>query len=262
MNSLQELTKNIAVPGLTQDRSCEKHGAYLGRHLFKTRFSGCPECSKEYMERQAAERLEERRVAREAAMVATIGRAGIPDRFSGKTLESYVADTPEKNRALSFAQQYVGDFESVLKTGRSAIFLGKPGTGKSHIACAIGQAVIRVNSASVLFITVMRAIRGIKDTWAKGSEVSESEAIGALVSPDLLILDEVGIQFGSDFERNVLFDVLNERYEKRRPTIFLSNLNKDELVLFLGERVMDRIREDGGKIIPFSWESYRGRAAN
>ena len=32
------------------------------------------------------------------------------------------------------------------------------------------------------------------------------------------------------------------------------------LTEFLGERVMDRLREDGGRVIPFSWESYRGKA--
>ena len=54
--------------------------------------------------------------------------------------------------------------------------------------------------------------------------------------------------------------MLNERYELRKPTIFLSNLASDELADFLGERVMDRLREDGGRVVPFAWESYRGKA--
>lgn len=260
MNSIGEIAKTIAIKGLTKDCECESHGPYVARHLFRNRFSCCPKCSEEREAKEAQERLEERRIARESSMIATIGRAGIPERFIDKTLDNYIADTQEKTRALAFAKQYASEFDSVMKSGRSAIFLGKPGTGKSHLACAIGQYAIRNNSAYVLFVTVMRAIRSIKDTWAKESGKSESDAIAALVSPDLLILDEVGVQFGSDFEKNVLFDVLNERYEKRKPTLFLSNLNKDEIVLFLGERVMDRIREDGGKIIPFSWESYRATA--
>lgn len=246
--------------GRTEIRSCEKHGEYEARHLWKDRFSSCPTCKAEFEAAEAKEREEQARKAREASLIASIGRAGIPERFMGKSLTNYMAETEEQQRALDFAKAYASDLEKVMKTGRSAIFLGKPGTGKSHLACAIGQHAIRECKSTVLFITVMRAMRSIKDTWVKGSEVSETQAIEALVEPDLLILDEVGVQFGSDFERNTLFDVLNERYERRKPTLFLSNLTKDEITGFLGERVIDRIREDGGKIIPFAWDSYRGRA--
>jgi len=70
-------------------------------------------------------------------------------------------------------------------------------------------------------------------------------------------MDEVGVQFGSEFERQIMFDVLNERYEKRKPSILLSNIPPSELGTYLGDRVTDRLREDGGKMIAFDWESYR-----
>lgn len=56
----------------------------------------------------------------------------------------------------------------------------------------------------------------------------------------------------------LLFDVLNERYERRKPTLMLSNLTAQEVAAYLGERVMDRLREDGGRVIVFDWESHRG----
>jgi DNA replication protein DnaC len=101
------------------------------------------------------------------------------------------------------------------------------------------------------------AIRSVKDTWSKGSEKSETQAIEHLAYPDLLILDEVGVQFGSDFEKQILFDVLNDRYEKRKPCLLLSNIAPGELSGYLGERVADRLREDGGKLIAFDWDSHR-----
>lgn len=252
------LSKTVPV---FETRTCEKHGEYQARHLLRDRFTVCPECRREREEAEEREKQEAIRQSLENFMWLTIDRAGIPERFTMKTLENYEAKTNEQRVAHEFARGYSEDFETVMKTGRSAIFLGRPGTGKSHLACAIGQHVIRNHSASVLFITVQRAMRSIKDTWVKGSEISETQAIEALVSPNLLILDEVGVQFGSDFERNTLFDIINERYERRRPTLFLSNLTKQELDGFLGERVMDRIREDGGKVIAFTWESYRGKTA-
>lgn len=119
---------------------------------------------------------------------------------------------------------------------------------------------MRKHGASVLFVSVQRAIRSIKDTWARGSSVTEAQAVALLTFPDLLILDEVGVQHGSEYERQVLFDVLNERYETRKPTIFLSNKTLDEFKVVMGERVMDRLREDGAPVVPFCWPSARGRA--
>jgi DNA replication protein DnaC len=82
-----------------------------------------------------------------------------------------------------------------------------------------------------------------------------------MVFPDLLILDEVGVQFGSDTEKLLLFDVLNERYEQRKPTLLLSNLALDGVKAFLGERIYDRLREDGAEAVVFDWDSWRGRIA-
>ena len=113
-------------------------------------------------------------------------------------------------------------------------------------------------NGTALFTTTLRAIRRIKDSWRHGGGETESTAIAALVFPDLLILDEVGIQFGTDAEKMLLFDVLNDRYEKRRPTLLLSNLTLSEVRGYLGERVFDRLREDGGEVVVFDWASHRG----
>ena len=109
---------------------------------------------------------------------------------------------------------------------------------------------------SALFVTVQRLIRRVKDSWHTKEE-TESEVIDAYASPDLLILDEVGVQFGSEFEKQVLFDVLNERYEKLKPSILLSNIPSEQLSDYLGERVTDRLRENKGRMIGFNWDSYR-----
>jgi DNA replication protein DnaC len=65
------------------------------------------------------------------------------------------------------------------------------------------------------------------------------------------------VQAGSTSEQNLLFDVINERYNNRLPTLLLSNLTQAEVVAVLGERVIDRLREDGGKVITFDWQSAR-----
>lgn len=249
--------KLLAQPAST--KLCEKHGYYESRNLCGPVWSKCPTCSAEVAAKEVAAKEVEKRSAKKSDWQERIGGAGIPERFRSRSLRNYVAETPEQHRALAFANSYADGFDDVLKTGKSAIFTGMFGTGKTHLACGIGLRIMQRDSRTVLFTTTLRAIRRIKETWHKSATETETQAIAALVFPDLLILDEVGVQFGSETEKLILFDIMNERYEKRRPTLLLSNLTIDEVREYLGERVFDRLREDGGECIPFDWESYRGR---
>lgn len=238
---------------------CETHGEFESRNFFGKRWSKCPVCADELSKKEEAARVAAEAEKQAERWQYRIDSAGIPARFQGRTLQSFVADTSAKKKALEFATAFADGFDEVVQTGRSAVFLGLPGTGKTHLACGIGLQLIR-NNRSVLFTSVLRAIRRIKETWSKAADETETEAVHALVRPHLLILDEVGVQFGSETEKMILFDVLNERYEHRRPTILISNLTLPEVKAYLGERVFDRLREDGGEVVTFDWPSHRGKS--
>lgn len=240
----------------TRPGHCETHGAYESRCYIGEVWSRCPACLEAVNQRETSEAEARAAAARLAAWQNRIGQAGIPERFSDRSFDNFVAASEGQQRALRFCRNYADNFDAVRKSGRSAMFIGKPGTGKTHLACAIGLQVMRANR-TVLFATVMRALRRVKNSWAKGAEESEGQAIATLTAPDLLILDEVGVQFGTEFERHMLFDILNERYERRLPTILMSNLPVEQASDYLGERIIDRLREDGGGRIVFDWDSHR-----
>jgi DNA replication protein DnaC len=241
---------------LTGAATCAKHGEFVARCFLRDLWTSCPICAVEAQAKEQAEAKARDHTERVARWQRKIGEAGIPERFRDRRLATYKAKLPGQQRALDFAKAYTADFDEICQTGRSALFIGLPGTGKTHLAVGIGLEVMQ-RGRTVLFTTVMRAVRRVKDTWGRGSRESESEAIAGLVFPDLLILDEVGVQFGSDTEKVLLFDILSQRYDRRRPTILMSNLPLDEVSAYLGERVFDRLREDGGEFISFTWESYR-----
>jgi len=99
--------------------------------------------------------------------------------------------------------------------------------------------------------------RLVREAKSFNSTVSESEVIEAFAAYDLLIIDEVGVQSGTEAESRALFDVFNERYQNLKPTILISNLNAEDFVAAVGNRIADRIKEDGGEFLFFNWESAR-----
>lgn len=235
---------------------CDEHGDYTSRH-YLTIWTRCPACVAAEVEELEELRRRAAQAARRSAWERALGEAGIPERFQSRTFETYLAESQAQRNALHIAREYAERFiGEARKSGENLIFLGRPGTGKTHLASAIGMHLMRSGS-SVLFSTVQRAMRRVRDSWADGARISEAETIALFTTPDLLILDEIGVQGGTEFERNTMFDMLNERYERRRPVLLISNLSPQGVREFLGDRVYDRLREDAGRIVMFGWDSYR-----
>ncbi len=258
---MQSLSSLVTEPQrATRQAECDKHGTYESQNYVGKIWSSCPGCSKDANDAAEARKAELEREQEQRRWEARLERSCIPERFLDRTLKNYAANNDGQKAALAFAEAYADNFDKALETGRSALFVGLPGTGKTHLAAGIALRLMKRDKRRVLFTTVMRAVRSIKETWTRGSDLTESEAIEKLVAPDLLILDEVGVQFGSETEKLMLFDVLNERYERRRPTLLISNLDLDGVRAYLGERIFDRLREDGGEAVAFDWASHRGQA--
>lgn len=247
----------------TVDANCPKHGDYQARVIDMSLLDrpnlvgGCPVCA---AERQAAEDARKARdiaIERQNRVSTLLHRSGIPVRFADRTFDGYAATTQGQKIALGVCRAYAEKWPDKYETGASLVLTGGPGTGKTHLACAIASSVTEAHMASSLFITVSAMLRSIKETYRKGSERSEQAAIDAFKTPHLLIVDEVGVQIGSDHEKLLMFEVLNERYQWTLPTILISNLSIGELEDFLGQRIMDRYRECGS-VLAFDWQSHRG----
>jgi len=199
----------------------------------------------------------ERQQAAQTALERAVGRAGVPGRFRGRAFDAYHALLSEQKVALAVCRGYADRFDESLAEGRCLILVGGPGTGKTHLACAILETVIRRGNTG-LFVTVSEALRAIRDAYSPRAMRSELEAFALLTEPDLLVLDEAGVAVGdAEKRRALLFDVLNRRYADQRPTILIGNLTAGELEEYLGERIMDRLLESGSAVVPFTWESYR-----
>lgn len=228
----------------------------------------CPHCTLDQSKARDDEQmcLDAQERARRRMELAING-AMIPERFKTRTLDSYEVTCGEKQAAvLEFCKQYAANFDKALEAGTSVIFSGGVGTGKTHLSVGIAHQVM-ANGFTAVFATVSGMVRRVRSSWQSDDE-TELEAMRVFVTPQLLILDEVGIQSGSDNEHQILFEILNSRYERCRPTILLTNLpirdhvengvvTRKGLQSYIGDRLLDRMREGGGKAFTFDWQSGR-----
>jgi DNA replication protein DnaC len=249
-------------------RDCPDHGQFTDSLVeqfgAEPAWYGCPRC---HFDKRHAQEYETRTAGvtlhRDRQMNERLLDAGIPLRFQSCSLDTWAAGQDQgKLQAWSTATGYIDAFSENFLVGRSMMLLGQVGTGKTHLATGILQQVIRHFGSQGLvgrYATAGGIIRSVKDTFGSPSK-TESQVYADLVRPHLLVIDEVGVQHGTDFERTVLFEVINGRYEQLRPTIVVSNLGMADLRQCLGDRAVDRLRDKGGLVVLFRWPSARGAA--
>lgn len=245
---------------------CPKHGPFeaygragaAGVPIAQT----CPRCCDERYASDEASRREARRAQAEQQMRGRrmreiVAAADIPARFRDASLDDYAVVTASQRMVLGVCRAYADTWPEQLQKGGGLVLTGQPGTGKTHLSCAIAHAVMAQHMSPVKYGTVSSLSRSIRSTYGAKAEKTEAEAMADLVRPDLLIIDEVGAQSGTAHEMQLLFEVIDSRYRELRPTILISNLNTKQLEEFIGQRAMDRFSECG-PVLAFDWSSHRG----
>lgn len=241
-------------------QNCPSHGEYAGVAMTiagREVMPACPVCLRENDAAAARERNE--RIAQDAKrnrINELFGRAEIPDRFRDRGFGNYAALTDDQMENKRVCEAYAVEFDAVRAEGRCLVLTGNPGTGKTHLAIAIARYVMR-SGRDALYARAYEAIQAVKETYSKDAKRTEREVIAEFVRPDLLVLDEIGVQFGTDAEKVILYAIINGRYDRGLPTVIVSNLDLSEIESFIGDRAFDRLRENGGKVLRFKWDSYR-----
>lgn len=179
--------------------------------------------------------------------------AGIPERY----LEaSFNAWSPEGKDQEEFKGEVNRWKAGPFRDGASAVFRGTHGAGKTWLACGLVSDALG-KGLDAFYITAKAYTGKIKETYRKDARDTESGLLERFSGFDLLVVDEVGRQFETQSEHLYLFDLVNERYNCKRPTIFVTNLDGEEFKRFVGEAILDRLKEGGSTIITMNWASRR-----
>ena len=177
-----------------------------------------------------------------------------------KTLDNFDFNfNPKINRSLVF------DLASGTFVARheDALFLGPPGTGKSHLAQAIGQAVIR-QGYRVLYRETHKLLEDLADATIDGTR---KERMELFASVPLLVIDDLGMRKLPATAAEDLLEIVMRRYE-HTSTLLTSNRPIDDWGKLLGDSaaitaMLDRLLHHGHvlKCGPRSWRTKTGAPA-
>ncbi len=150
-------------------------------------------------------------------------------------------------------QLSTGEF---MQTKTNILFVGQPGTGKTHLAVALGLIALGL-SKTVLFTTMWDMITTLQQSRA---DFSYQKKMQLYLKPDLLILDELGYRSMGDKTLEDFFEIVSKRYEKGS-IIITSNRSISEwdsvfVDKTLTTAVVDRLMHHC-TVIDIKGESYR-----
>ncbi len=170
-----------------------------------------------------------------------------------RTIEEYDFSYQSTLRLTTVGSLLAPDF---VTEGRSVIFQGKPGRGKTHLAIAIAYRALQ-NGFDALFTTAAELIDHLS---AASREGKLRDALAVYMRPHVLVVNEVGyLTYGND-AANVLYHVVNDRHIRRRAMIFTTNkdpkrwgtvLHDDDLADAIVDRILERgrlLRLDGPSV--------------
>jgi len=199
-------------------------------------------------------------------------QANLPKRYEECTFDNFEIHNPSHKNALKISKKFVKNYP-IQDVG--LLFQGPCGVGKTHLAVAIINELIKAKSAKCYFCDFRDLIRNIQKSYSTESTMSESELIAPIFESHVLVLDELGAKRTSPWVDETIFYIINHRYNHKKLTVFTSNYldrgeeeedkresyykgknHEDSLVDRIGIRLRSRIYEMC-KLVTMEGEDYR-----
>ncbi len=151
--------------------------------------------------------------------------ARIPERYRNCRLQNFKDLHNESlKKAKAIAKRWVDHWPAVEA---GLLITGPVGVGKTHLAVAILNELVDTKGATALFCDFSDLLDRIQASFGKGSEESQDDIVAPYRDAELLVLDELGARRPSDWVREVLYGLLNTRYNRRRLTILTTNFDDE-----------------------------------
>ncbi len=193
-------------------------------------------------------------------------RARIPQKYDTKNLETFHTTLKAQKEVRDAARAYVEYFKLNQGYKMDGLRLvGGVGSGKTHIAISILREVIRAGYTG-LYCNVPEFLKKIRASYGINAGVTESELIDDTREPDLLVLDDLGVEGRvldpvrdrSKWLCERIYLIINGRYETDKPILVTTNCDLEGLKEQFDQRTVSRLAEMTARSFPrFPDKDYR-----
>lgn len=175
---------------------------------------------------------------------------GIEKRFADCTFEKIEGNGIPKEIQKHYEQvkEYAEHFDEYFSKGIGVMFMGGVGRMKTTMAVAIAQHVLK-RGKSAYFISMAELLDKMI-SMSKNTDRSELQRFENTISQtNLLILDDLGMEYPSDWVLNKVDAIITSRYNKMLPIVITTNLIPAEINTRYMERIYDRLKSTSISII-------------
>ena len=171
-----------------------------------------------------------------------------PERYHVESLETFKAENDAQKKGKAAAERFL----KAIKCGefKTLVLLGNAGTGKTHLACGI------IREFGGYYFTAPDIVEALRRAKSFTADTTEERLIKHYGHTPLLVLDEIGRGINAADEKYMIYQVLNARYNTRRPTVLISNFNKADFLAYIGVAAADRLVESA-EVCEMNGTSYR-----
>jgi DNA replication protein DnaC len=210
----------------SKDEKCPDCGAALWKtyKIFgsdRTVRVKCPCEMTEYRKRHELDEAKEK----QARIDALIRNSLMDSTFRQKTFEKW-----QYNKGSAAMYQlgirYAENFKECKEKGLGLLIHGEPGNGKTYLAASIANALLKKNVPTVC-VSINSLLSRIQQTYNKWGKEAEQDVIKGLCNADLLIIDDLGTEKGSDWSKSTIYNIIDSRYRSNLPLVITTNLRID-----------------------------------
>lgn len=146
-----------------------------------------------------------------------------------------ISDRERMRAVFEFCKNYADDFD---RRSPSILMYGGTGLGKTHLSLAIAGQVIG-KGYGVIYASAQNILNKLEN-----EKFGRSERVGteeSLIDCDLLILDDLGAEFSTQFTTAAVYNIINSRRLSGKPTVISTNLSLKQIESAYTQRVASRI---------------------